>query len=89
MDILKTLKILVAPYIAFLVLVLFLITGDQVYLFLASGILLIFSLAVTAILMFVFLRFGIESTLEFEIEPLPWAVFFLSLIIYIFLNLNY
>ena len=88
MDILKTLKILVAPYISFLVLVLFLITGDQVYLFLASGILLIFSLAVTAILMFVLLRFGIESTLEFEIEPLPWVVFFLSLIIYIFLNLN-
>jgi len=88
MDILKTLKILVAPYIAFLVLVLFLITGDQVYLFLASGILLIFSLVLIAILMFVFLRFGIEATLEFEIEPLPWAVFFLSLTIYIFLNLN-
>jgi hypothetical protein len=88
MDILKTLKILVAPYIAFLVLLLFLITDDQVYLFLASGILLIFALAATVILMFILLRFGIESTLEFEIEPLPWVVFFLSLIIYIFLNLN-
>ena len=88
MDILKTLKILVAPYIAFLVLVLFLITGDQIYLFLASSILLIFSLIVSAILIFIVLRFGIDSTSEMEIEPLPWVVFFLSLVIYIFLNLN-
>ena len=89
MDILKTLKILVAPFIVFLVLILFLITGDQIYLFLASSILLVFSIVVTAILIFILLRFGIDSTSEMEIEPLPWVVFFLSLVIYIFLNLNF
>ena len=88
MDILKTLKILVAPYISLLTLLLYMTTGDQIYLFLASSLLLIFSLAVIGILVFILFRFGINSAIEMEIEPLPWVVFFLSLIIYIFLNLN-
>lgn len=88
MDILKTLKILVAPYITLLSLLLYVTTGDQIYLFLASSLLLIFSLVVVGILIFILFRFGINSAIEMEIEPLPWVVFFLSLILYIFLNFN-
>ena len=88
MDILKTLKILVAPYISLLTLILYMTTGDQIYLFLASSLLLIFSLAVIGILVFILFRFGINSAIEMEIEPLPWVAFFLSLILYFFLSFN-
>ena len=89
MDFLNKIKILYAPYISLFAIVLYLINGEDIYLFLAGGILAIFSCAVLLLLGFILFKFGWDSIIESEIEPMPWLIYFLAILIYIYLNLAF
>ena len=83
----NTIKILIAPYVILLTLAIYKLTGEEVYLFIAGSLLLLFSGVFLSILLFVILRFGLHSVIETEIQPLPWMLFFLGLLIYLFLKI--
>ena len=87
MEIMNTIKILIAPYVILLTLAIYKLTGEEVYLFLAGSLLLLFSGVFLSILLFVIFRFGSRSIIETEIQPLPWMLFFLGLLIYLFLKI--
>jgi hypothetical protein len=87
MEIMNTIKILFAPYAILLSLVIHILTGEEVYLFIAGSLLLLFSGVFLSILLFVLFRFGLHSVIETEIQPLPWMLFFLGLLIYLFLKI--
>ena len=78
MEIMNTIKILIAPYVILLTLAIYKLTGEEVYLFIAGSLLLLFSGVFLSILLFVIFRFGLHSVIETEIQPLP-ANFFLLL----------
>jgi hypothetical protein len=40
------------------------------------------------ILIFTLIKFGLGSIIETEIEPVPWVVFFLSLMLYVYLSIS-
>jgi len=83
----NTIKILIAPYVILLTLAIYKLTGEEVYLFIAGSLLLLFSGVFLSILLFVIFRFGSRSIIETEIQPLPWMLFFLGLLIYLFLKI--
>jgi len=83
----NTIKILIAPYVILLTLAIYKLTGEEVYLFIAGSLLLLFSGVFLSILLFVIFRFGLHSVIETEIQPLPWMLFFLGLLIYLFLKI--
>ena len=87
MEIMNTIKILIAPYVILLTLAIYKLTGEEVYLFIAGSLLLLFSGVFLSILLFVIFRFGSRSVIETEIQPLPWMLFFLGLLIYLFLKI--
>lgn len=87
MEIMNTIKILIAPYVILLTLAIYKLTGEEVYLFIAGSLLLLFSGVFLSILLFVIFRFGSRSIIETEIQPLPWMLFFLGLLIYLFLKI--
>jgi hypothetical protein len=87
MEIMNTIKILIAPYVILLTLAIYKFTGEEVYLFIAGSLLLLFSGVFLSILLFVIFRFGLHSVIETEIQPLPWMLFFLGLLIYLFLKI--
>ena len=87
MNILNTIKILVAPYIILLSLVVYVLTGDDVYLFIAGSLILLFSVIFLGIFIFILFKFGLNSVIETEIQPLPWLLFFVGLIIYLLLKI--
>jgi hypothetical protein len=87
MEIMNTIKILIAPYVILLTLAIYKLTGEEVYLFIAGSLLLLFSGVFLSILLFVIFRFGLHSVIETEIQPLPWMLFFLGLLIYLFLKI--
>lgn len=89
MDFLNKIKILYAPYISLFAIVLYLINGEDIYLFLAGGILAMFSCAVLLLLGFILFKFGWDSIIETEIEPMPWLIYFLAILIYIYLNVGF
>lgn len=76
MEIMNTIKILIAPYVILLTLAIYKLTGEEVYLFIAGSLLLLFSGVFLSILLFVIFRFGLHSVIETEIQPLPWMLFF-------------
>lgn len=76
MEIMNTIKILIAPYVILLTLAIYKFTGEEVYLFIAGSLLLLFSGVFLSILLFVIFRFGLHSVIETEIQPLPWMLFF-------------
>lgn len=83
MSILNSIKILIAPYLAFILILVYFLTSDIKFLFLVGGILFLFSVTFLLIITFAIVRFGYNSLLELEVEPIPWAIFFLTLMIYI------
>tara|TARA_A100001015_G_scaffold250849_1_gene289522 strand:- start:799 stop:1053 length:255 start_codon:yes stop_codon:yes gene_type:complete len=83
----NSIKILVAPYIILLALLVHILTGDEIYLFIAGSLILLFLLIFFGIFIFILFRFGIHSVIETEIQPLPWMLFFLSLFVYIILKI--
>ena len=83
MSILNSIKILIAPYLAFILILVYFLTSDIKFLFLVGGILFLFSVTFLIIITFAIVRFGYNSLLELEVEPIPWAIFFLTLMIYI------
>lgn len=87
MDFMNTIKILVAPYIILLTLLVHILTGDEIYLFIAGSLILLFSLIFFGIFIFILFKFGMHSVIETEIQPLPWMLFFLSLFFYMFLKI--
>ncbi len=87
MDFMNSIKILVAPYIILLALLVHILTGDEIYLFIAGSLILLFLLIFFGIFIFILFRFGIHSVIETEIQPLPWMLFFLSLFVYIILKI--
>ena len=87
MEIMNTIKIVIAPYVILLTLAIYKLTGEEVYLFIAGSLLLLFSGVFLSILLFVIFRFGSRSIIETEIQPLPWMLFFLGLLIYLFLKI--
>jgi hypothetical protein len=89
MDFLNKIKILYAPYISLFAIVLYLINGEDIYLFLAGSILAIFSCTVLLLLGFILFKFGWDSIIESEIEAMPWLIYFLAILIYIYLNLAF
>lgn len=88
MDFLDTIKILAAPYLALFSLFAYLLTDNNIYLFISGGILIIFSIVFFIMLIFILVKFGVGSVIEIEIEPLPWLIFFLTLLLYLYLNLS-
>ena len=77
MNILNSIKILIVPYVSFLLTIIYLITGDTRFLFFVGTIFFIFSLVFFIILLFTLIKFGLGSIIETEIEPVPWtSVFF-------------
>ena len=86
MNILNTIKILVAPYIILLSLVVYVLTGDDVYLFIAGSLILLFSVIFLGIFIFILFKFGFYSVVETEIQPLPWMLFFLGLIFFLIIK---
>ena len=88
MDFLDTIKILVAPYLALFSLCMYLLTDNNIYLFISGGILIIFSIVFLIMLIFILVKFGVGAVIETEIEPLPWLIFFLTLLLYLYLNLS-
>ena len=87
MEIMNTIKILIAPYVILLTLAIYKLTGEEVYLFIAGSLLLLFSGVFLSILLFVIFTFGLHSVIETEIQPLPWMLFFLGLLIYLCLKI--
>lgn len=85
MNIFNSIKILIVPYASFILTIVYLITGDIRYLFFVGAIFFIFSLIFFIILLFTIIKFGFGSLIETEIEPVPWTVFFLTLMIYVYL----
>lgn len=88
MNILNSIKILIVPYVSFLLTIIYLITGDTRFLFFVGTIFFIFSLVFFIILIFTLIKFGLGSIIETEIEPVPWVVFFLSLMLYVYLSIS-
>jgi len=39
-------------------------------------------------LIFLLVKFGVSSAIEIEIESMPWLIFFLTLLVYIYLSLS-
>lgn len=87
MDIMNTIKILVAPYVILLSLLGHILTGDEIYLFIAGSLILLFSAIFFAIFIFILFKFGIHSVIETDIQPLPWMLFFLGLLVYLILKI--
>lgn len=87
MDFMNTIKILVAPYVILLSLLVHILTGDEIYLFIAGSLILLFSVIFFVILLFILFKFGIHSVVETEIQPLPWMLFFLGLFAYLILKI--
>ena len=87
MDFMNTIKILVAPYVILLSLLVHILTGDEIYLFIAGSLILLFSVIFFVIFIFILFKFGIHSVVETEIQPLPWMLFFLSLFIFMILKI--
>ena len=87
MNVMNTIKILVAPYIILLALLVHILTGDEIYLFIAGSLILLFSVSFLGIFIFILVKFGLHSVVETEIQPLPWMLFFLSLFVYIILKI--
>lgn len=88
MNILNSIKILIVPYASLLLTIIYLITGDTRFLFFVGSIFFIFSLVFFIILIFTLIKFGLGSLIETEIEPVPWVVFFLSLMLYVYLSIS-
>ena len=86
MDFMNTIKILVAPYVILLSLLVHILTGDEIYLFIAGSLILLFSVIFFVILLFILFKFGIHSVVETEIQPLPWMLFFLGLIFFLIIK---
>ena len=86
MNVMNTIKILVAPYIILLALLVHILTGDEIYLFIAGSLILLFLLIFFGIFIFILFRFGIHSVIETEIQPLPWMLFFLGLIFFLIIK---
>ena len=87
MNVMNTIKILVAPYIILLALLVHILTGDEIYLFIAGSLILLFSVIFLGIFIFILFKFGFHSVVETEIQPLPWMLCFLSLFVYIILKI--
>ena len=87
MDFMNTIKILVAPYVILLSLLAHILTGDEIYLFIAGSLILLFSVIFFVIFIFILFKFGIHSVVETEIQPLPWMLFFLGLFVYLILKI--
>ena len=87
MDFMNTIKILVAPYVILLSLLVHILTGDEIYLFIAGSLILLFSVIFFVIFIFILFKFGIHSVVETEIQPLPWMLFFLGLFAYLILKI--
>lgn len=88
MNIFNSIKILIVPYASLILTIVYLITGDIRYLFFVGAIFFIFSLIFFVILLFTIIKFGFGSLIETEIEPVPWVVFFLSLMVYVYLSMS-
>lgn len=86
MDFMNTIKILVAPYVILLSLLAHILTGDEIYLFIAGSLILLFSVIFFVIFIFILFKFGIHSVIETEIQPLPWMLFFLGLILFLLIK---
>lgn len=84
MKILDSIKILLAPYLAFILILVYFLTSDIKFLFLVGGFLFLFSVTFLLMISFTIVKFGYNSLLELEIEPIPWAIFFLTLMMYIY-----
>lgn len=87
MDFMNTIKILVAPYVILLSLLVHLLTGDEIYLFIAGSLILLFSVIFFVIFVFILFKFGIHSVVETEIQPLPWMLFYMGLLVYLILKI--
>ena len=87
MDFMNTIKILVAPYIILLALLVHILTGDEIYLFIAGSLIFLFSVIFFGIFIFILFKFGFHSVVETEIQPMPWLLFFVGLIIYLLLKI--
>ncbi len=88
MNIFNSIKILIVPYASLILTIVYLMTGDIRYLFFVGAIFFIFSLIFFVILLFTIIKFGFGSLIETEIEPVPWVVFFLSLMVYVYLSMS-
>ena len=88
MNIFNSIKILIVPYASLILTIVYLMTGDIRYLFFVGAIFFIFSLIFFVILLFTIIKFGFGSLIETEIEPVPWVVFFLSLMVYVYLSIS-
>jgi len=87
MELMNTIKILVAPYIILLSLLAHLLTGDEIYLFIAGSLIFLFSVIFFGIFIFILFEYGMRSVVETEIQPLPWMLFFLGLLVYLILKI--
>lgn len=87
MELMNTIKILVAPYIILLSLLAHLLTGDEIYLFIAGSLIFLFSVIFFGIFIFILFKYGMRSVVETEIQPLPWMLFFLGLLVYLVLKI--
>jgi hypothetical protein len=88
MNIFNSIKILIVPYASLILTIVYLMTGDIRYLFFVGAIFFIFSLIFFVIMLFTIIKFGFGSLIETEIEPVPWVVFFLSLMVYVYLSMS-
>ena len=87
MDFMNTIKILVVPYVILLSLLVHILTGDEIYLFIAGSLILLFSVIFFVIFIFILFKFGLDSEIDTEIKPFPWMLFFLDLVIYLILKI--
>lgn len=87
MDFMNNFKILVAPYVILISLFAHILTGDEIYLFIAGSLILLFSVIFFGIFIFILFKFGMRSVVETEIQPLPWMLFYMGLLVYLILKI--
>lgn len=80
-------KILFAPYVILLSLLIYILTSEDIYLFIAGSLILLFSVAIFGIFSFILFKFGLDSEIDTEIKSFPWMLFFLDLVIYLILKI--
>jgi len=85
MSFFERFKIAIAPVIASTCLIIYFLTDNELYLFLTKSLISIFSLAMIIALLLILLKFGSRTSIELEVEAVPWVIFFLVIIILLFI----
>lgn len=83
MNIFSSIKVMVAPLLSFISIVLYFYTKNKIYFFVSGGFLVIFTIAVSLILLFIIFKFGLDSIIESEIDAIPWLNFFIALSVFL------